>query len=479
MELFEVIPERFFSVLASPARAVYAHVLFLIYDLHKQELYGISRDAVMDAAAAYLETEAIDIETGAIDVDLAAPETTNSVEALSALTPRDKAAAVLRRLQETGWLEVEQRTDYRQYVNLAEYAIRILDTLDRLRNREQTEYAGFVLATYLALTSEEAEHNPGLAIGKAYDQTQQLVRELKSLYQNIKRYTERLQEQAEPREILAMHFDDYKLQVLDRSYHRLKTTDNVSRYRPRILERIDAWLAQPGWLASVAADEVRRGRQPAQEQAEAAIQEQLAFIRNSYDQMDRLLDEIDRRNAQYAKASLEQVRYLLQSNGNTEGWLVNILQFLAAGLRAEEFSPEDAWPRDWDGLFALHSVQLMDTGSLYTPRTARRFHRPQPLAAPVIPAPAREAAKARVRQRLYAKLTWQRIDDYVASRMGSRREIRAADLGVQTVDDFVRLIYVAAYGRSSRVRYTVDLQGPRVTAASGRFEFKNIRIRRK
>lgn len=464
MDLFQVIPDRLFSVLASPSKAVYAHVLFLIYDLHKQELYGTPREAVIDAAAAYLETEEIgDAELGES----------------AALSPRDKAGAVLRRLQDTGWLDVEQRSDYQQYVNLADYAIQVLDTLDKVRRQERQEYAGFVLATYMAITSPEAELNPGLAIAKAFDQTQQLVRDLKSLHDNIKRYTEKMLREKEPRDILAMHFGDYKLQVLDRSYHRLKTTDNVSKYRPRILERIDAWLSLAGWLATTAADEVRRGRQPSQETAEEHLQIQLTYLRSSYERMDDLLDEIDRRNAQYAKASLEHIRYLLSTGGDTQGRLITLIQLVGAQLRTASVAPDHPWPDEWGGLFQLQTSQTLEDGSLFIPRAARRNLKPQPLALLQINAAERATAKARLRERLSAKLTYGRVNEYVLSRLGGRRELRAADLSIETLDDFVRLIYVAAYGRSRRVGYAVELRGERAESVGGRFSFKNIRIRRK
>lgn len=463
MNLFDVVPARLFSVLAAPSRQVYAHVLFLIYDLHRLELYGTPREAVVDAAAAYLETEEIqDDELG----DTAA------------LSPREKAGAILRRLQETGWLEVEIRTDYAQYVTLADYSIQLLDTLDRVRRRERAEYAGFVLATYVALTSEEADRNPGLAIGKAFDQTQQLVRDLKSLHDNIKRYTERLLKQKEPQEILAMHFGDYKLEVLDRSYHRLKTTDNVSKYRPRILQRIEQWLGAPGWLQSAAADEVQRGRQPDQAQAETVLHEQIAFIQTSFERMDDLLDEIDRRNAQYAKASLEHVRYLLSSGGDSEGRLIALIQLMGTQLRQGALTPDDPWPAEWAGLFALQTIQTWEDGSLYTPRTARRSLKPQPLVIEALPEAQRAAARQSLRERLATRLTYKRIDEYVAARMADRKEIRAADLGIASAEEFVRLIYIAAYSRSRRVRYAVDFDGPRVEEG-GRFSYKNIRIRRK
>ncbi len=93
MELFDVLPDRFFSILSSPGKAVYAHLLFLIYDLHRQELYGIPRDVVMDAAAGYLETTSLPAE------------------------------------------------------ELGQDEAPIMSSRDRVRKQERSEYAGFVLAT--------------------------------------------------------------------------------------------------------------------------------------------------------------------------------------------------------------------------------------------------------------------------------------------------------------------------------------------
>ncbi|MGE5674654.1 MAG: Wadjet anti-phage system protein JetA family protein, partial [Mycobacterium leprae] len=282
-----------------------------------------------------------------------------------------------------------------------------------------------------------------------------------------------------PSEILAMHFGDYKLQILDRAYHRLKTTDHVSHFRPAILQRIDTWLAEPQWLSAAGADEVRRGRYGSQDEAEAALLEQLTFIRNHYEQMDDLLDEIDRRNASYAKASLEQVRYLLSGSQDAAGQLAALLQFLAGQMEAGILTPDVPWPEQWATLFALDALQTIEPASLFTPRSERRNHSPQPLAVTSLTAAEREEARRRLRQRLATQLTYRSIDDYVQARLGQRQEIRARDLGIESTADFIRLIYVAAYGRSRHVGFRTDLDGERVESAGGKFNFKDIRIRRK
>jgi hypothetical protein len=304
---------------------------------------------------------------------------------------------------------------------------------------------------------------------------------LKSLHQNIKAYTERLLRQKEPKEILELHFGEYQKEVLDKSYHRLKTTDNVSKYRPRILARIDEWLSDPDWLREAAAGEVRRGRQPTAEAAEELLRARLLEIRTSYEQMDSLIDEIDRRNAQYAKASLDQIRYLLNAGKDTASQLVDLLKVVAREVKSGGLPADSPWPADRAPLFALFSMEPWTAETLFKPRRARRTVRPQPLTLDHIPAADREAARERARIRLAAKLTPVRISEFVLDRLGARLEAGAADLGIESTWDYIRLIYTAAYSRDSRVKYRIDWQAPaeRVETGEKGFTYRNLRIRRK
>lgn len=274
-----------------------------------------------------------------------------------------------------------------------------------------------------------------------------------------------------------MHFLEYKDQVLDRSYHHLKTSDHVAKYRPRILACIDDWLTEPGRVRRVAADQASRRGLPL-EQAEAEVLGQLQYIRQAYASMDDLLEEIDRRNAQYAKASLEQVRYHLSSGRDVEGRITDLLLYLAAQVSGGDGEAGEALGPAWRDLFALYAVETLEDTSLYLPRR-RREHRPEPLAARAMTAAERAAARQRVLRRAAARLTRERINEYVLAALGERREMRAADLGVETTDDFVRLILVAAYAGGRRAAYEVDFRGEPVQTAGGRFRFKNVTLRRK
>ncbi len=202
--------------------------------------------------------------------------------------------------------------------------------------------------------AEEAGKQGHIALEKAYEQTEQLISGLKSLNHNIKRYIEIVLKEKKPQEILKIHFEDYKQEILDRSYHRLKTSDNVSKYRPRIIRRISEWYENDLWVAEIAAADVRRGRFKSIDEAKQDAYRRLDFIRQSYLNMDGLLEEIDRRNAQYANSSFMQIRYILNSSRDTEGQLLEILKYLAGLLKRPSYGSWAMmdWVAEYEGFTA-------------------------------------------------------------------------------------------------------------------------------
>lgn len=474
VNLFTVIPERFFSVLASPLKQDYAAILFRIYDQYRLTTFGMERDVVIDLIVDYIEQK-----DGFFEQALADEIWEESLDTPAG--PRERAAFILRKLEATGWVVSEVYSNYVQYISLPDYAIKILDVLDKIRRHRQVEYQGYVYATYTLLHSEEADRQGNLALEKAYEQTEQLINGLKSLNHNIKRYIERVLAEKEPREILKIHFQDYMEEIIDRSYHRLKTSDNVSRYRPKIIARLNQWYNDAAWVDRTAGLEVQRERFPDLPTARQEIYRRIDYIRQAYIGLDDLLDEIDRRNARYANASFQQLKYILNSSKDVEGQLMEILKFLA-GLRAQEgMRPDDLLPEELGRLFSLFTQGFLDRESLYTGREAARQHQPREVQELEEIDPERRRERLRsFRQQLERRMTREKINAWVMEKLAGRKEICARELGIEDVEEFIKLIYATAYGRSRQVGYRVHRDGrPRVSAAGGRFEFRDLRFERK
>lgn len=138
VNLFAVIPERFFSVLASPLKQDYAAILFRIYDQYQLTTFGMERDVVIDLIVDYIEQK-----DGFFEQALADEIWEESLDTPAG--PRERAAFILRKLEATGWVVSEVYSNYVQYISLPDYAIKILDVLDKIRRHRQVEYQGYVM----------------------------------------------------------------------------------------------------------------------------------------------------------------------------------------------------------------------------------------------------------------------------------------------------------------------------------------------
>ena len=149
-----------------------------------------------------------------------------------------KAAFVVRRLEECGWIDVEiDPTSFDEYLALPNYTIAFLSLLDELTSDDSGEYVSLVHSTYTELKSEDETRDEFLytTLIRAYESTRKLKTELITLGHSIRIFQNRLGRVFSTNSILADYFDQYKTRISDRYYHPLKTFDSVAKFiRPII-----------------------------------------------------------------------------------------------------------------------------------------------------------------------------------------------------------------------------------------------------
>ncbi|KEO80889.1 Wadjet anti-phage system protein JetA family protein [Tumebacillus flagellatus] len=120
---------------------------------------------------------------------------------------RAKANALLRRLKESKWIDIEDRDQYRQFVVLPHYSSRILSVLQELCEGRSIEYQRYAFSTYQLLTGEEAKQNPCFAVQEAEKMTRSFLEELQILVNNMKKHMEQLTSMSTIEEVLDYHFN--------------------------------------------------------------------------------------------------------------------------------------------------------------------------------------------------------------------------------------------------------------------------------
>jgi hypothetical protein len=447
-QLFERIPAGLFAPLAGVYAPLYWDILGAFYQLEfEREPQYLVRETAQELVAHALRGSPFWIERreelAALDAELdAAPAPADEAELLRATARR-----LLARLERAGWFHFEYRSAIGHVLSFHPHAARVLETLVRVARDEQPLFQGFAHAIAALLKPESIAARPGVALREARRHTLELMRELKILERNIYAFTQRLLDRAaSAAAVLEEGLERYRSAVMA-NYHRLKTVDNLYKFRSEIVHRLDAierdslslggaarWYAEQDGVDGLA--------------AAAAVGDDLRLLRAQFEALPRLVDEIDERNARFSGVALRKLMYLLRHDKRMEGQLQLIVDRLA----------RDAAPElDLD----VHACELLGDAFLYTAPKKRPRPERQPLARrPVSDA---EALRPELAARLRRPFARARIDAYVDGLMRGRAHLAVADLPLEADPDYLRTIYMLAYGVDGGSPYRFE----RISAAGG------------
>ncbi len=455
--IFTRLPELFFAPLASPNRHHYASLLLIYYRLFLEYHHGVERELVVDRFASYFA--ALDSPDGARGL-------LEQEDEADSRDPRNLATHVLRRLISYGWMDEEEQLDFTRLVTITSHARPFFEALDATDRGAAVEYESHIVAVYSSLTGDSAYEHGEHAVLNAHYHTRMLIESLKVLEQNIRAHVQSLfdHDQSIP-EILRSHYDVYMHEVVDRAYTRLKTSDNLSRYRPRIARAIGGFLKNESWLEQTAGKLSLIQRVDATT-ARERVRSMLVEIRDDLASIDPILESIDDRNRRYSRISTERIRAQLHADTSLQGRIAALVGAIADGRLAPESdgAPGHGAEAHTGIAVKLHRLRFVADESLYVSRS--REVAPDSLARPVSD-PEEEALIAReVELRAAGQLNQSRVAAFLGSRCRRPGDsVRAHDL-VEGIDGYIRVLYAASYAErpSGSFPYEVEWGNGRVEA---------------
>ena len=458
--MFHILPGNFFVPLSSPNRIVYWECICKLFSTMEHQLsFGVERDVLVDELEYYFDqTQAAEMEE----------------DEFQALDSRGKANSMLRKLEFYGWIEVETDKSYVQRVNFKEYAVKIMKTLLEIAEGKQIEYQGYIYTIY-SLVRSNTDH-PGIVLLQILENTDMLITGLKNLNSNIKHYIDELTKHRTVAEIMDALFNDYITNIVDKAYHRLLTSDNVSKFRPEIIERLESKSRNKTYVAK-AAQEIAGIREISAEEGQELVYRYLHEIIEAFRNMDDILMEINQKNTQYQRAAINRARFLLSGDEDVRGQLKEILLGLNEAVNEEQMDLGGIYRIEFlDGLIRLYGSSVMDSNSLYSPTEGRKEFVPQELVAEEPDFLLRQEKMRRITEKMQRILSPEKIGKYVDSQLGDNLEMRAAQFPLENVEDFIKIIYIRLYGQRKNMNYTVE--SLKETEAGG-YRFKDFVIRRK
>lgn len=458
--MFRVLPANFFVPLSSQNKTVYWDCICKLFSVMEHQLsFGVERDVLVDELEYYFDQSAA--------ADLAEEE-------FAGTDSRGKANGVLRRLEYYGWLEVETDKSYVQRVNFKEYAVRLMKTLLEIEEGRQMEYQGYIYTIY-SLVRGNMDH-PGVVLLQILENTDALITGLKNLNSSIKHYIDELTRHSTVAEIMNALFNDYITNIVDKAYHRLLTSDNVSKFRPEIMERLESRSRNRSYVEKAAA-ELAELQETDTDTARENVYRYLHEILEAFRNMDEILDEINQKNTQYQKAAINRAKFLLSGNEDVRGQLKEILMGIHERMNREQLDLGGIYELEFlDGLVRIYSSGMLDESSLYTPVEGRKEFAPREMVSQEPDPALRREKLRRLAEKMEQILSVEKIGRYVDTCLGDRKEMLATQLPLKDTEDFIRIIYVRLYGQRKNMRYGVQ---PLEEKEVNGYRFKDFRIWRK
>lgn len=231
MNLFDIVGSDFFKALTGKYQNIFMDCLEIIYSAYRTELsYGVDREIIIAQLANYFE------QSGSDDIQFEEGQDIFR-------DARSKANEFLRKLKGYGWIEYEFDNSGCAKIIMPNHSISVLQTFIAISKQNEMEYQSEISAIFSLLTNENLLDRPySQVIKPVYDRTIVLFTELKKLNTSIRKYIDELTDGQTPEELMD-HFFSYNENIGSKAYHRMKTNDNISRFRNTIENRLREILA--------------------------------------------------------------------------------------------------------------------------------------------------------------------------------------------------------------------------------------------
>lgn len=366
MDFFGMIPDNFFSLLASKNKRIYLASIIQSFKTYETgSILGIEKRIVVDDLVNFLENSAYLYDVEDEDDEESNPQ-----------SKRELANYILRRMEECGWIYVDVTNDYEEILNFSDIAITICEALinaypfdvdsyeeDSDNNYEEhiNEYQGYIYTIYSILNNPD-NGDYVTKFNAVYNNTKQLIRALRRLDSRLKEYINSVVETSEVKELME-RLMTFKTEVYDRSYLKMKTSDNINRYRLSIVSKLEE-LANDEFAMMMIVNDFKR-KYPddlAMIKASRAVDE----IIDVFNSIDSFVLEIDNKNRTYINSTIGKIKFLLSEDDNIIGKLNTVLKHIK---KSNEKGKIDKAMRLVDTMYTFNYEKVYNQeSSLYTPR---------------------------------------------------------------------------------------------------------------
>ena len=465
MDIFQIMGDSFFSPLSSPKRVIYWDCLQIIYRTYVSEFsYGVDKETVLLPLIDYFEELG---EKAYLD-DVADGDA------------RSEAGKCLRNLQQYGWIESEIGSDLKQKISMPNHAVIMMQTLQRIQSQKEMEYQSEISAIYSLLTTDELKNRPYPQVLKpVLERTESLFSGLKQLNTSIRKYIDELTANQSAEEILK-DFMDYYDQIVSKSYHRLKTSDNISRFRGTIVKQIREFISDQQLFKRMVDGYMEIEGVQNEEEATGDVLQLLYRLQEMFSEYDEIMGEIDRKNTRYIRNAVERSKFLLTTSSDMEGKISSVLQAMAQELNQQEDAGVlEVVSGELEQAFRLFPFKCITRESIRVVPVVRKVTELDDVESRnVISKEERQRRKEEIRQKNKARFSRKNITEYVMNALENKERLHVLDFPHDSKRDIIRLIYIEIYSRTPNSPYRVIFNRKKQIEVNG-YRFPDFEVKKR
>lgn len=424
--IFDVLPNNFFNLLTGENKQIMAECIDLVYQSFKNDLsFSSTKEQVVLLFQDYFETHFTQLQ---------------SDEVLN--NSRDKAMHVLRRLKECGWVNEETADNYETFITFEDYSIRIMDTLFTLDKVNDVEYSGIVYNIYSSFNNFDVNKGD-LVFETGYENTKDLTNKLKNLNSNIKKYIQNLLNEGikdDLQALLTSLLQDYQTKIIDRAYYNLTTYDNPSKYRQRIINKINSIINDEKYVDIIVRNIMER-KDLQYPDAMNILLDQSDYIINAFEHIEDIMQEIEGKNNKFVQSAINRITFLLNNQQDIEGKINTVIKLIASGNEISESGN-------------IYLNQNVNKSSLYVPRNFTKPLKSDVVETVVLDDSIKQEAVDQITKA--KQYSHKYIEDKVMIMLKEKDSFLASSLTLNNEDELAFLVLVYLYGYSYSSKYQIE-----------------------
>lgn len=443
MELYNIIPENLFSVLASKNKNLYVKALFVVLDAFKMHL-KISKDELVSMISSKLDDEIM-------AADFSEEELLENERTISG-----KSHFLVRKLKSVGWILVETESDFKEYVTVPGFSYRIIQLLYDIANVSESENFAYVYSTYSSLKIANDTCDPYemiTALNDGSEKTEKLVESLKSVYHSITYYNQLLIDTLNVNNVLRSHYEIYQEEIVSRILRPLKIKDSVPKYKIPIQLILKSWLVDNNALELMVGYLTSNQNDMNPDDCRVQVLSKIHYIIDTYENLDReFISVIDRRNRQYTKATTQKIDYLINSDQSVKGNLISLLKMLS-----DENISQKAYEKLSDS-FELYELSYINEESMYERKKATKRSRNSELIMTDESLDFKIKAKAMAMQIMNNKYSKKNVAAFVDELLGDKKVTSTRDFEISDDDAYIMTLLSVVQVNDKSSEYTIEVK---------------------